>query len=53
MTQLVQRAKIIVRTGAFNPWGNIVLHSIPDVPKWFEAPGLIVPEWYQSSVTKS
>ncbi len=53
MTQLVQRAKIIVRTGAFNPWGNIVLHSIPDVPKWFEAPGVIVPDWYRASVSKS
>jgi len=33
MTRLVHEAKFIVRTGAFNPWGNIVLHSIPDVPK--------------------
>lgn len=50
MTGLVHRAKAIVRTGAFNPWGNIVLHSIPDVPKWFEAPGVLVPDWYRSAL---
>lgn len=52
MTGLVHRAKFIVRTGAFNPWGNLVLHSLPDVPKWFEAPGLIVPDWYKTSVSE-
>lgn len=50
MTDLVHKAKTIVRTGAFNPWGNIVLHSLPDVPKWFENPGVKVPEWYQDAM---
>lgn len=50
MSGFVHRAKFIVRTGAFNLWENIVLHSIPDVPKWFEAPGVKVPSWYQKAV---
>ncbi|MCC5848458.1 MAG: D-ribose pyranase [Verrucomicrobia bacterium] len=50
MTDLVHKAKYIVRTGAFNPWGNIALHSIPDVPKWFENPEVKVPDWYRDAV---
>jgi D-ribose pyranase len=46
LTSLAANAKYIVRTGAFDPWGNIVLYSGVDVPKWFTKPGTIVPEYY-------
>ena len=46
LTELAAKAKFIVRTGAFDPWGNIVLYSGVDVPKWFTKPGTIVPEYY-------
>jgi D-ribose pyranase len=49
MYDWVREAKFIVRTGAFNPWGNIVLHSLPDIPKWFQKPGSIVPPWYKDA----
>jgi D-ribose pyranase len=48
LTELAASAKFIVRTGAFDPWGNIVLYSGVDVPKWFTKPGTIVPEYYAS-----
>jgi len=48
LTELAAKAKFIVRTGAFDPWGNIVLYSGVDVPGWFAKPGTVVPEYYAS-----
>ncbi len=45
---LAHKAKFIVRTGAFDPWGNILLYSGVDVKKWFTKPGTVVPDYYQS-----
>ncbi|MBV9488216.1 MAG: D-ribose pyranase [Verrucomicrobia bacterium] len=45
---LANTAKFIVRTGAFDPWGNILLYSGVDVPTWFAKPGTVVPPYYQS-----
>ncbi len=45
---IAKQAKVIVRSGAFDPWGNILLYSGVDVPKWFSKPGTIVPDYYQS-----
>lgn len=45
--EMAQRAKIIIRTGAFNPWGNIGLVCGVDVPRWFDEPGVVVPDYYQ------
>lgn len=42
------QAKYIVRTGAFEPWGNIALWSGVDAPAWFKKPGTIVPGYYES-----
>lgn len=44
--QIAAKAKVIVHTGAFDPWGNILLYSGVDVPKWFDKPGVIAPEYY-------
>ena len=33
-------------TGAFDPWGNILLYSGVDVPKWFSKTGVVAPEYY-------
>jgi len=46
LTELAGNAKFIVRTGAFDPWGNIALYSGVDVPKWFAKPGTVVPDYY-------
>jgi D-ribose pyranase len=46
LTEMAFKAKVIVRTGAFDPWGNILLYSGVDVPKWFSKPGTVAPEYY-------
>jgi simple sugar transport system permease protein/D-ribose pyranase len=45
--EVAHNAKVIVRTGAFNPWGNIgmVCGTIPD--EWFAIPGTVMPESYR------
>ena len=40
-------AKYYIRTGGFEPWGNVVLRSGVDAPVWFEKPGTIAPDYYQ------
>ncbi|MBF9036191.1 D-ribose pyranase [Rhodobacterales bacterium HKCCE2091] len=44
--EMAASAKVIVRTGAFDPWGNILLWSGVDVPKWFDKPGVVAPDYY-------
>jgi D-ribose pyranase len=46
LSELSHQAKFIVRTGAFDPWGNILLYSGVDVPKWFTKPGTVAPGYY-------
>lgn len=41
------QAKFVVRTGAFEPWGNVVLTSGVDVPKWFTGERVVVPDYYR------
>jgi len=53
LTELSHKAKVIVRTGAYDPWGNILLYSGVDVPRWFAKSGTVVPEYYQSRMNQS
>jgi D-ribose pyranase len=50
LTSFAKKAKAIVRTGDFEPWGNIVLQSGVDVPKWFDKEGVIVPDYYKDKM---
>ncbi len=50
LTTVPARAKAIVRTGAFDPWGNIALSSGVDVPAWFSREGVVVPDYYASQM---
>lgn len=47
MRDMAREAKVIVRTGAFDPWGNIGLYSGVDVPKWFARDDVTLPDYYQ------
>jgi D-ribose pyranase len=47
---LAHQAKVIVRTGAFEPWGNIGLFCGVDVPRWFGGEGVIAPDYYASKL---
>ena len=46
LSEMAAKAKVIVRTGAFDPWGNILLYSGVDVPAWFSKPRVVAPEYY-------
>lgn len=48
LTQMAHEAKAVVRTGAFDPWGNIGLYCGVDVPRWFSAEGITAPDYYAS-----
>jgi len=50
LSQMAHEAKVIVRTGAFDPWGNIGLYCGVDVPKWFQADHVKVPDYYASRI---
>jgi D-ribose pyranase len=50
LSEMAAKAKVIVRTGAFDPWGNILLYSGVDAPVWFSKPGLNVPDEYAERV---
>ena len=43
-------AKYIIRTGGFEPWGNVVLCSGVDAPVWFQKEGAIAPDYYEKRV---
>lgn len=45
--EYIGKAKYIVRTGGFEPWGNVVLQAGIDAPKWFQKEGCIVPGYYE------
>jgi ABC-type ribose transport system, auxiliary component len=44
------KAKFIVRTGNFMPWGNVVLTAGIDAPKWFQKEGCVAPDYYEARV---
>jgi D-ribose pyranase len=50
--EMAAKAKVIVRTGAFDPWGNILLYSGVDVPAWFSKPGVKAPDYYAKKLKK-
>ena len=47
LSSVAHEAKAIVRTGAFEPWGNVGLVSGVDVPRWFSRDGVRVPDYYR------
>ena len=46
LAEMAAKAKVIVRTGAFDPWGNVLLYSGVDVPAWFSKEGVVAPDYY-------
>ncbi|MGS0897200.1 D-ribose pyranase [Burkholderia stagnalis] len=45
---LAQRAKVIVRSGALDPWGNIALVAGVDYKKYFNDPRVSVPDKFRA-----
>lgn len=52
LSEMAGKAKVIVRTGAFDPWGNILLYSGVDVPAWFSKPGVVAPDYYAKKMKR-
>ena len=46
LSGMAHEAKFIVRTGAYDPWGNIGLHCGVDVPVWFGPDHVTLPYYY-------
>ncbi|MFE7815612.1 D-ribose pyranase [Streptomyces sp. NPDC057433] len=46
--ELARQAKVVVRTGAFEPWGNIGLFCGVDAPRWFDKEDVEAPPEYAS-----
>ncbi len=53
LNEMAAKAKVIVRTGAFDPWGNILLYSGVDIPKWFAKPGTVAPDYYADKIREN
>lgn len=51
LSEIAKQAKAIVRTGAFDPWGNVILQSGVDLPNWFNKPGVVVPDYYKDKLS--
>lgn len=46
LASMANEAKFIVRTGAYDPWGNIGLHCGVDIGAWFSASHVTLPDYY-------
>jgi len=49
---LAQRAKVIVRSGALDPWGNVALVSGVDAAAYFADPRIGVPARYRELIDR-
>jgi D-ribose pyranase len=50
IAKYAKEAKYIVRTGAFEPWGNIILVSGINAAAYFQKEGSIAPDYYTERV---
>jgi len=53
LTSAAAGAKAIVRTGALDPWGNVLLTCGVDVPAYFSKPGVVLPDYYRDRMRDS
>jgi hypothetical protein len=45
-----EAAKVIIRTGGLEPWGNVVMVSGIDAAGYFAKEGVVVPDYYRQRV---
>jgi D-ribose pyranase len=50
LNEIAHEARAIIRTGDYNPWGNIVLQAGTDPYAWFEKEGLKMPDFYKKRI---
>lgn len=49
--KMPKAAKVIIRSGSFEPWGNVALTSGVDAPAWFAKEGCTSPDYYKDRVS--
>lgn len=52
ISEYANLAKGIIRTGDYNPWGNIFLQSGTDPYAWFENEKLVMTDFYKKRIEK-
>ncbi len=50
LSEHLPRAKYVIRTGSFEPWGNILLYSGLNAPLWFDKNGVKTPASYKEII---
>jgi hypothetical protein len=50
LNEIVNEARAIIRTGDYNPWGNIILVAGTDPYAWFEKEELEIPPFYEERI---
>ncbi|HLV08606.1 MAG TPA: D-ribose pyranase [Halanaerobiales bacterium] len=50
LNEIAYEARAIIRTGDYNPWGNIVLQAGTDPYAWFEKEELKMPDFYKKRI---
>ncbi|GHU61405.1 D-ribose pyranase [Clostridia bacterium] len=50
--EIAQKAKAVIRTGSFQPYGSIALYPAIDAVEWYKAEGVAVPEFYRERLSK-
>lgn len=48
--EIASKAKAVIRTGSFQPYGSIALYPAIDAVEWYKAEGVQVPEFYRDRV---
>lgn len=52
LTEMAAKAKAIVRTGGYNPWGNIVMVAGTDPFAWFSNSEIVMPTFYHERIAQ-
>ncbi len=52
LMNLLPKAKYVIRTGSFEPWGNILLYSGLNAPLWFAKGGVKTPPAYRAIIDR-
>ena len=50
VSALAPECRAVIRTGAFSPYGSIILFPAIDALEWYKAPGVSVPDFYKERI---
>lgn len=53
LSEMAKKAKLIIRTGGYEPWGNIGLICGVNAAKFFSNPNVTVPDSYKQQISNT